>query len=205
MKAMILAAGAGSRLHPLTENTPKPLVKFHGKTMLEILINKLRNAGFSEIIINVHHFAEQIIDYIRQEQFKDLTITISHEKELLDTGGGIKFALNLLGHEPVLFHNVDILTELDLKAFYEYHRFRNSQITLAVKQRNTSRSLLFTSNGYLGGWEYPEKRLRIITRNSKNGYAHTAFSGIYIINPELFDEFPEEDFFSVSPWIIHMS
>ena len=205
MKAMILAAGAGSRLSPLTDNTPKALVPFQGKPLLEIILKRLKYGGFNDVVINVHHFADQIVDYLNSSTFPDMNIELSHEKELLDTGGGIKNAAHLLGDEPVLFHNVDILTEIDLQDFYKSHQTIHSQISLAIKDRDTTRNLLFNNKGILGGWAYPDNNLSIITRNTKNGYRFTAFSGIYIINPELFKSFPDEEVFSIMPWIIEQS
>ena len=205
MKAMILAAGAGSRLSPLTDNTPKALVPFQGKPLLEIILKRLKYGGFSDVVINIHHFADQVVDYLNSTNFPGMNIQLSREETLLDTGGGIKHAAHLLGQEPVLFHNVDILTEIDLQDFYKSHQTINSEISLAIKDRETSRNLLFNHKGLLGGWAYPDNNLSIITRNSKQGYRFTAFSGIYIINPELFKKFPDDDVFSIMPWIIELS
>lgn len=205
MKAMILAAGLGSRLGPLTSDKPKALVPFQGKPLLEIIIQRLKFAGFNEIVINVHHFADQIIEYLDHCPVDNVEIMVSHEKELLDTGGGIKNALKLLGSDPVLFYNVDILTELDLRTFYKHHIDSEAKISLAVKDRPTSRQLLFTPKNLLAGWTYPERRLTIITRDSRKGYIQTGFSGIYIINPEVCSLMPEDDIFSLTPWLIEMS
>lgn len=206
MKAMILAAGAGSRLTPLTDQTPKALVAFQGVPFLEIILKRLFTAGFLDVVINVHHFAEQIEHYIQNRPDDGMNITLSVEQDqLLDTGGGIKQATRLLGTDPVLFHNVDILTDLDLRAFYDAHCLSGSQLSLAVKDRDTSRSLLFTPNGLLAGWNYPERRLKLISRHSKGGYMEKAFSGIYIIHPNLFARFPDEQVFSLTPWLLELS
>jgi len=205
MKAMILAAGVGSRLGSLTSEKPKALVLFQGKPLLEIIIKRLQFAGFNEIVINVHHFADQIIDYVDHCPVDGVEISVSHERELLDTGGGIKYARQLLGDKPVLFYNVDILTELNLEAFYKHHIESNAKISLAVKDRPTSRQLLFTPKGQLAGWSYPERNLRIITRDSRKGYVHAGFSGIYIISPEVFNLLPDENVFSITPWLIELS
>jgi len=205
MKAMILAAGIGSRLGSLTSDKPKALVLFQGKPLLEVIIQRLKFAGFDDIIINVHHFADQIIEYVNHCPVDGVKIKVSHEPELLDTGGAIKNALDLLGNDPVLFYNVDILTELDLKAFYKFHIDSGAKITLAVKDRPTSRQLLFTPNNILAGWSYPERHLKIITRDSRKGYVETGFSAVYIINPEVFSLMPDERVFSLTPWLIELS
>lgn len=205
MKAMILAAGIGSRLGSLTSDKPKALVPFQGKPLLEIIIQRLKFAGFNEIVINVHHFAEQIIEYLDHHHVDGVEIMVSHEKKLLDTGGGIRNALKLLGNHPVLFYNVDILTELDLKAFYKHHIDSGAKVSLAVKDRPTSRQLLFTPKGILAGWSYPDRKLKIISRESRKGYVQTGFSGIYIINPEVLRQMPDDDVFSITPWLIELS
>ena len=123
MKAMIFAAGLGTRLKPLTDHQPKALVPVAGRPMLEHVILKLKKAGFNELVINIHHFGEQIIDFLKANQNFGLTIHVSDERDLLlDTGGGIKKAEPFFqGNEPFLVHNVDILSDTDLKALYEYH------------------------------------------------------------------------------------
>lgn len=205
MKAMILAAGAGTRLASLTQDIPKALVNFQGKPLLELVISRLKFAGFNDLIINVHHFADQIADYVAARPDDGTRITLSHEEELLDTGGGIKKAIPLLGDEPVLFHNVDILSNIDLRKFYDSFLKAEAAFMVAVKDRSTSRNLLFTQDKLLAGWNYPERNLTIITRESRKGYDEKAFSGIYIIDPSLFKHFPEESIFSITPWMIELS
>lgn len=203
--AMILAAGEGSRLMPLTRDIPKALVEFHGIPMIEILIRKLVASGFTRIIINVHHFAEQIIDFVKANSGFGADVIFSHEETLLDTGGGIKKASGLLGMEPVLFHNVDILTDIDLSAYYSGHLEWGGGISLVIKDRPTSRYLLFNRDMLLSGWYQPDRRVRIISRKSKGSYLETAFSGIYIINPSLFSSFPDYEVFSLTPWLLEQS
>jgi len=205
MKAMILAAGKGTRLLPLTEQMPKALVPFHGVPILKMIISQLAEVGFNELVINVYHHKDQIIEYVRSQGNFGLKITFSEESELLDTGGGIKRAANLLGDEPVLFHNIDILSDIDLKALMDFHLDHGAPVTLAVKNRDTSRNLLFNHDGLLAGWEYPEKHMRIISRRSKEGYAETAFSGIYVMNPDFFTLFPDDPVFSIMPWLLEQS
>ena len=140
---MIFAAGLGTRLRPLTDNMPKALVPVAGKTMLERVILKLKDAGFHDITINIHHFGSQIIDFLRANQNFGVDIHISDERgELLDTGGGIKKARPLLeSNEPFLIHNADILTDVDLNAFYHHHLESNADATLLTNHRKTSRYL----------------------------------------------------------------
>ncbi len=203
-KAMILAAGEGSRLLPLTKDIPKALVPFHGIPMLEIIMKRLVSAGFLDMIINVHHFKDQIIDFVNSNNGFGAKVEFSVESNLLDTGGGIKYAMTKLGSEPVLFHNVDVLTDIDLDKFYSDHIEWGGMATLAVKERPTSRQLLFNKNAMLSGWQHPEKRIRIVSRNGR-GFIETAFSGIYILDSAMYDFFPEEDVFSFTPWILELS
>ena len=152
---MIFAAGLGTRLKPLTDRIPKALVPVNGIPMLQHVILKLKQAGFTEIVINIHHFGEQIIDFLQAHQNFGITIHISDEREeLLDTGGGIKKAIPFFsGNEPFLVHNVDILSDTDLKALYDYHQQSTNDATLLVSQRETSRYLLFDKdNARLCGW-----------------------------------------------------
>lgn len=137
MKAMIFAAGLGTRLKPLTDHMPKALVPVAGRPMLEHVILKLKAAGFNELVINIHHFGEQILDFLRANQNFGLTIHISDERDcLLDTGGGIRKAEPFFrGNEPFLVHNVDILSDTDLKALYEYHRQSGNDATLLASRR----------------------------------------------------------------------
>ena len=148
---MIFAAGLGTRLRPLTDNMPKALVPVAGKTMLERVILKLKDASFHDITINIHHFGSQIIDFLRANQNFGVDIHISDERgELLDTGGGIKKARPLLeSNEPFLIHNADILTDLDLNAFYHHHLESDADATLLTNHRKTSRYLLMNQRTQL--------------------------------------------------------
>ena len=151
MKAMIFAAGLGTRLKPLTDHMPKALVPVAGKPMLEHVIEKLKASGFNEIVINVHHFGNQIIDFLKEKDNFGIQIWISDEtEELLDTGGGIKKAAHFFD-EPFLVHNADILSNVNLKALYEYHQASGNDATLLVSPRKTVRYLLFEENR-LCGW-----------------------------------------------------
>lgn len=154
MKAMIFAAGLGSRLRPLTDHMPKALVPVAGKPMLERVILRLKEAGFNDITVNIHHFGQQIIDFLHANDNFGVDIRISDERDmLLDTGGGIKKARPLLDSpEPFLIHNADILTDLDLNAFYRHHLQSKADATLLTNHRNTSRYLLMDGENRLCGW-----------------------------------------------------
>ena len=151
---MIFAAGLGTRLRPLTDNMPKALVPVAGKPMLERVVLRLKEAGFNDITVNIHHFGEQIIDFLRANGNFGANIHISDEREaLLDTGGGIKKARPFLeGNEPFLVHNADILSETDLAALYRHHQESGAEATLLVSERQTSRYLLFDGQYRLHGW-----------------------------------------------------
>lgn len=193
---MIFAAGLGTRLKPLTDHMPKALVPVNGRPMLEHVILKLKQSGFNELVINIHHFGEQIIDFLEANQNFGLTIHISDEREqLLDTGGGIKKAAPFFqGNEPFLIHNVDILSDTDLKALYEYHLHSGNDATLLASKRTTARYLLFDKQAYLRGWvnkdtgqTKPEGFEYDATK-----YQEYAFSGIHVISPSLFRYMDEQ-------------
>ena len=185
---MIFAAGLGTRLKPLTDHMPKALVPVAGKPMLEHVILKLIASGFDEIVINVHHFAEQIIDFLKEKNNFGIKIWISDETvELLDTGGGIKKASSLL-NEPFLVHNADILSNVDLKALYDFHIASENDATLLVSPRKTVRYLLFDQTNRLCGWINKDT-----LQTKPEGFIYQpeeqqeyAFGGIHIISPSLF-------------------
>ena len=199
MKAMIFAAGLGTRLKPLTDTMPKALVPVAGKPLLWHTIRKLKAAGFDEIIINVHHFAEQIRQYIQDNHRFGIRIEFSDEtRALLDTGGGIKKASWFFDDEkPFLIHNVDILSDIDLQSLYRFHTGGNSAATLVVSERKTSRYLLFDENNRLKGWlneKTGETRSPFPDFNSDR-HARLAFSGIHVLNPSILrhmQDFPEK-------------
>ena len=193
---MIFAAGLGTRLKPLTDTMPKALVSVGGDPLLKHVIIKLKNAGFERVVVNVHHFAQQIIDYLAANNNFGLDIRISDESEmLLETGGGIKKAIPLFDADsPVLIHNVDILSNVDLSAFYDLSSTNNA--TLLVSERKTKRYLLFDEQMNLKGWTNVE------TGEVKSPYVpldveplqRLAFSGIHVISPFMFpcfDEMPQ--------------
>jgi len=204
-KAMILAAGLGSRLRPLTNDRPKALVTINGRTLLEIAIARLRNFGIHEIVINTHHFAGQIRDYLAANQNFGMRIEISHEDELLDTGGGLKQAawFFLDGKNPAdsslapfILHNVDVISTIDLSRMVLCHEEHNAIATLAVQDRESSRHLLFDQLGYLCGRRIGRDAEPQIVRDTRPATA-LAFCGIHVISPRIFGLLTESGAFSV--------
>jgi len=194
-QAMIFAAGLGTRLKPLTDTMPKALVPVDGQPLLWHVIQKLRVAGFQRIVINVHHFAQQIIDYLKTNDNFGLDIHISDETEmLLETGGGIKKALPLFDTEnPVLIHNVDILSNIDLASLYDHALQSRADALLVVSQRKTKRYLLFDDEHILDGWtniETGEVRSPYPGLNPAD-LKLLAFSGIHVLSPHVFPLFAE--------------
>lgn len=196
MKAMLFAAGKGTRLKPLTDTMPKALVPVCGKPLLEHVLGKLSSAGFNDVVINVHHFAGQIQDYVGNHSAPGVRISFSDEsEELLETGGGIKKAAALLNDgEPFLVHNVDILSNLNLRDFYDFHLKNAGKTeivaTLLVSERRTSRYLLFDENDFLVGWTNAD------TGEVRSPYKDLtypspcirkyAFGGIHVMSPLVF-------------------
>jgi len=191
MKAMIFAAGLGSRLKPMTDDMPKALVPLCGRPMLEHVILRLKDAGFDRIVINIHHYGQQIIDFLEDNQNFGIQIQISDERDyLMDTGGGVKKAMNLLkGKEPFLIHNVDIVSDIDLAAFYRQHLDSSAIATLLVSERSTSRYLLFNDENRLCGWRNRDTgEVKSHYPNfDPSRYQSLAFSGVHVISPEIFE------------------
>ena len=187
---MILAAGVGSRLKPITDNKPKALIEINGIPMLEIVIKRLIRFGFTKIIINVHHLAHQIIDFLKVNDNFGIEILISDESsQLLDTGGAIFHARQLIGSNlPLLIHNVDILTDLDYNEFYNYHLQSDALVSLAVQKRLTDRFFLFDENNILCGWKSDKTGETKYCRKTPDQIVHVAFSGIHIIGPAFFEK-----------------
>ncbi len=190
-RSMIFAAGLGTRLKPLTDTMPKALVPVIGKPLLQHIIEKLSVSGFTEITINTHHFSGQISRFLQENNNFGLHIDLSDESDkLLDTGGGIRKAATFLnGNAPFLVHNVDILSNADLRALYNSHIRQHDIATMLVSRRKTSRYLLFDEQNVLKGWmneatgevksPYPDF--------SPENYQKFAFAGIQVISPEIFD------------------
>jgi NDP-sugar pyrophosphorylase family protein len=202
MKAMILAAGLGTRLRPLTDDRPKALVEVAGRTLLEITLTRLRSFGIREVIINVHHFADMVVDYLKANNNFGVRIEISREEVLLDTGGGLKkagrfFLEDSCGpdshtkEEPFVLHNVDVLSTIDLARMTQFHRENQALATLAVQDRETSRRLLFDEKNELCGRRAGRGQQPEIVRSSQRTQA-LAFSGIHVISPRLLSLMTEQ-------------
>jgi NDP-sugar pyrophosphorylase family protein len=200
MKAMILAAGLGTRLRPLTETIPKALIEVNSRPILEIIILRLKKYGFKDIIINVHHHYQQILEFLISHDNFGINIQISDENErILDTGGGIKKASWFLdGSEPFLVHNVDVISDIDLKEIYDYHYRRKPLVTLAVKDKDSARSLLFDKSNRLCGWENRDTgESKIIGNLDEKEMTRIGFCGIHVIDPLIFKYMGEKEKFSI--------
>lgn len=187
MKAMILAAGLGTRLRDLTGNMPKALVPVNEKPMLEWILLKMKKAGITDVIINVHHFSGLIIDFLLRNNNFGMNLSISDERDrLLDTGGGLMKASWFFDDgKPFLLHNVDVISDVDFDNMLRVHLQRKDLATLAVSKRNSNRQFLFTDDR-LCGWEHLGTGEKIIKFEMK-AYEQRAFSGIHIISPEIFN------------------
>jgi NDP-sugar pyrophosphorylase family protein len=213
---MVFAAGLGTRLRPLTSDRPKALVTIAGRTLLEITLSRLRTFGVREVIVNVHHFADQVVAYLAANQNFGMRIEVSREEVLLDTGGGLKKAAWFFlepgaGEDgPFLIHNVDVLSTVDLARMAQFHTQRNALATLAVAVRPTSRPLLFSAQGELLGRGAKSKTETrgapgpslLGTRDSANAgdtssATALAFAGIHVVSPRIFAKLDEQDAFSI--------
>jgi len=203
---MILAAGIGSRLKPLTDLKPKALVNYNGKPMLKRVIDNIVDQGFRRIVINTHHHASQIVEYLKRNDFGSTEVLISDEsKMLMDTGGGIIHARSLLdGRGPFIVHNVDILSNIDLIKLLSYHRQYHPVATLVVKKRETSRQLGIDESGNLSGWKNNNSG-ETISVPSKRITNYTAYSGIQVINPVLFEMVHEQRPFPIIPKYLELA
>jgi NDP-sugar pyrophosphorylase family protein len=200
VKALLFAAGLGTRLKEHTQNKPKALVCLAGKPLLQHAIEHLKQFGISDLTINVFHFAEQVISFLKENEFLGLNIHISDEHDqLLDTGGGLKKAcVYLKGTEPILIYNVDVISNLDLNVLLKFHQEQQAMATLVVRKRETSRYLMFDSKLQLAGWKnFSNGETRISREESFSESQPLAFSGIHIIKPELLDLITEEGKFPI--------
>jgi NDP-sugar pyrophosphorylase family protein len=201
MKAMILAAGLGTRLRPLTDSRPKALVEVAGRTLLEITLARLRACGVGEVIINVHHFADMIVEYLKTNHNFGMRIEVSREEVLLDTGGGLKRAAHFFledGNrlEPFILHNVDVISAIDLRRMLQAHNENHALATLAVQARETSRYLLFDKELQLCGRRSGRDQEMEFVRSAPQAQA-LAFSGIHVISPRLLTMMMEDGVFSI--------
>ncbi len=196
---MIFAAGVGSRLAPLTNYKPKALVKINGITLLENAILKLRDAGCTRIVVNVHHFADLVDEFLKEKDFFKMDIVVSDErKELLDTGGGLKKAIPLFKkNKPIVIYNVDIISDIDLKEMVNQHINSDAVATLAVKARDSSRGLLIDKNGRVRGKINKDKGTVAFTSFEEANMYIIPFSGIHVINYEFLGMIEEVGKFSI--------
>jgi NDP-sugar pyrophosphorylase family protein len=202
MKAMILAAGLGTRLRPLTDDRPKALVEVGGRTLLEITITRLRTFDVREVIINVHHFADMVVDYLKANDNFGMRIEVSREEVLLDTGGALKKAAHFFLDnpsrldEPFILHNVDVISTIDLERMVRFHLERGALATLAVQERETSRYLLFDEELRLCGRRAGRDGDPELVRACKKAEA-LAFSGVHVISPRFLPMITEDGVFSI--------
>lgn len=189
MKAFILAAGLGSRLGDFTKNKPKALVQLNGQALLGRLIIQLKNQGFDQFLVNIHHHGQMVIDYLEAHQHFGVEIQISDERSgLADTGGAILKARQFFkGNKPVLIHNVDIISEVNLKEMLSFHIKNNAWATLCVRKRDTDRILIFDSKMILKGWKNKNTNEYKWVDMTLSNYLAFAYSGIYYAN----SDFPE--------------
>jgi NDP-sugar pyrophosphorylase family protein len=202
MKAMILAAGLGTRLRPLTNDRPKALVEIQGRTLLEITLRRLHSFGVRDVIVNVHHFADKVIGCLEANRNFGMNIAISREEILLDTGGGLKRAAYFFcdtgggNDEPFILHNVDVLSTIDLGKMVEHHLQSGALATLAVQDRQTSRYLLFDSLATLCGRRAGADGALELVRPATQTDA-LAFTGVHVISPRIFSMLGNEVIFPI--------
>jgi NDP-sugar pyrophosphorylase family protein len=206
MKAMVLAAGLGTRLRPLTNDRPKALVEVSGRTLLEITLARLRLFGVREVILNVHHFADLVVEYLKANDNFGMQIEISREDLLLDTGGGLKKAAHFFLEDsrdsdaPFILHNVDVISTIDLQRMLQFHGEKQALATLAVQDRETSRYLLFDDELQLCGRRMGRDGKPEMARPSSEMQPEAlAFCGIHVISPRLLTMMTEEGVFSIIP------
>jgi mannose-1-phosphate guanylyltransferase len=210
MKAMILAAGLGTRLRPLTDDRPKALVEVGGRFLLEITLSRLRAFGIREVIVNVHHFADMVVEYLKSNDNFGMRIEISREEDLLDTGGGLKRAAWFFledaqsRDEPFIVHNVDVISTIDLGQMVNFHAEHQALATLAVQDRETARYLLFDEQGQLCGRRSGDDGRAELVRSSAQVQA-LAFCGIHVISPRLFALMREEGVFPIIPAYLRLA
>ena len=198
MNGMIFAAGLGTRLRPLTNDRPKALVELKGKTLLERVVERMREVQVERLVINIHHFADQVELFLKEKGDFGMDIVLSDERdELLDTGGGVLKARELfIPGKPVLIHNVDILTDLDLKALVRQHESREAYATLAVQRAVADRVLKF-NHGILKGWENKRTGVQKIVDEGFYGATEFNYCGIQVLSPEYLKHIIHRGVFSI--------
>ncbi len=199
MKAMILAAGLGTRLRPITDETPKALVEIGGRTLLEITLESLRAHGVREVIVNVHHFADKVGAFLESRDHFGMRIELSREDALLDTGGGLKKASGFFldgdgpDGEPFVVHNVDVISTIDIGRMVRFHKDAGALATLAVRTRPMPSCFLFDARGGLCGWRSDARNVTRMAR-PESAPARRAFTGVHVISPALLGRLPDGAF-----------
>ncbi len=214
---MVLAAGLGTRLRPLTNDRPKALVEVCGRTLLEITLTRLRDFGINDVIINIHHYADMVMDHVKAAGNFGMHIEFSREDVLLDTGGGLKKAAWFLAEaaternaaptqpdEPFILHNVDVISNIDLQRMVEVHKQSAALATLAVQDRKTSRYLLFNDHLQLCGRRLVKEEKTEIVRPAQH-MTELAFAGIHVISPRIFPLLTEDGIFSIIPAYLRLA
>jgi NDP-sugar pyrophosphorylase family protein len=210
MKAMVLAAGLGTRLRPLTNDRPKALVEVGGRTLLEITLSRLREFGIREVIVNVHHFGDMVVEYLKKNDNFGMRIEVSREEELLDTGGGLKKAAwffledSAESDEPFILHNVDVISTIDLGRMALFHNEHQALATLAVQERETSRYLLFDEHMQLCGRRAGRDGVPELVRSCQQAEA-LGFSGVHVLSPRLLSMMTEDGAFSIVPTYLRLA
>ena len=206
MKAMIFAAGLGTRLRPLTDTRPKALVEINHVPLLEIVLKRLITVDVTEVIINVHHFQNQIAEFLKSHNNFGIHIELSYEEQLLDTGGGLKKAAYFFDDgQPFFVHNVDVVSDIDLRAMYDQHLTHNDLATLAVNARVTTRYLIFDKHKLLCGWKSLEENKTVMARTPKGKTSDLGFCGIHVISTRIFENMKEEGKFSIVDYYLQLA
>jgi NDP-sugar pyrophosphorylase family protein len=205
MKAMIFAAGLGTRLGKITETIPKALVDVNGKTVLQRAVEKCSAAGFDDIIINVHHFADMVEEEVAKLIRMGFKISVSDERDmLLENGGGLYKARNFFDDRPFLNYNVDIVSDLDISSLYKYHLEKKGLATLAVRERPGSRFYLIDKEGLIRGWRNVVTGEQILSSGTSEGLSEIAFSSLHIIEPEIFN-YMEEGIYNMTTMYLKLA
>ena len=205
MKAMIMAAGKGTRLGKITETIPKTLLDINGKSLLRLAVENCAASGFDDIIINIHHLADQVEEEIERLKKDGYKITVSDERDkLLETGGGLYKARDFFDNNPFLLYNADTLTDLDLSVLYRYHLDMKGLATLAVRNRAGERFFLVDREGLLKGWCNKATGEKIIAGEETETMMEIAFSGRHIINPEIFN-YMSEGVYTMTALYLHLA
>lgn len=205
MKAMIFAAGLGTRLFPITKDKPKALAPLQNTTLLAYNLEFLAKQGVSEFIINTHHFSEKISEYLEANNNFGLNIKISHEEILLDTAGGLANARKYFGkNEDILLYNVDVISNIDISKLLAFHNKHKASATLAIRNRETSRYFLFNKNKELKGWINKNTDEVKSCEDNISDFNEFAFSGIHIINTDFIKDIKEEKL-SITPFYLQQA